>query len=267
MPVNTKQVIYKENGQQVHFSPETDVESLVTSSSGTGNILVTDGSGGVTISEKSTSSFYELPSGGIPESDLSSEVQTKLDNGGGDVSDVLRYSPQTLSSAEQSQARTNIGATAPEVFWATYGTTTAAEIDAAVAAGKAIFCFYSGRLYKFDYSNTVVTNGLIQFSTLLDASKYYLYCKHGDNTWLNGSLSLQVTSNKVNSWQSTPDNTHYPSEKLVKDSLDTKIDNTDVESLTAVDVDTAPTQNSTNLITSGGVYAVVGNIESLLAAI
>ena len=32
------------------------------------------------------------------------------------------------------------------------------------------------------------------------------------------------TSNKVTSWQSTPDDTHYPSEKLVKDSLNGKVD-------------------------------------------
>lgn len=31
-------------------------------------------------------------------------------------------------------------------------------------------------------------------------------------------------NNKVTSWQSTPDDTHYPSEKLVKDSLDDKVD-------------------------------------------
>ena len=31
-------------------------------------------------------------------------------------------------------------------------------------------------------------------------------------------------NNKVSSWQTTPDNTHYPSEKLVKDGLDAKAD-------------------------------------------
>lgn len=31
-------------------------------------------------------------------------------------------------------------------------------------------------------------------------------------------------NNKVSSWQTTPDNTHYPSEKLVKDELDAKAD-------------------------------------------
>lgn len=67
------------------------------------------------------------------------------------------------------------------------------------------------------------------------------------------------TSNKVTSFQSTPDDTHYPSEKLVKDSLDTKIDNTDVEALTAIDVDNTPTANSSNLVTSGGVYNALIN--------
>lgn len=33
---------------------------------------------------------------------------------------------------------------------------------------------------------------------------------------------MQTKSNKVNAWQNTPDNDHYPSEKLVKDSLDNK---------------------------------------------
>jgi hypothetical protein len=48
---------------------------------------------------------------------------------------------------------------------------------------------------------------------------------------------------------------------LVKDSLDTKIDNTDVEALTAIDVDNTPTANSSNLVKSGGVYTALSNKE------
>ena len=36
------------------------------------------------------------------------------------------------------------------------------------------------------------------------------------------AMNAETTDNKVTSFQSTPDNTHYPSEKLVKDSLDAK---------------------------------------------
>ena len=42
---------------------------------------------------------------------------------------------------------------------------------------------------------------------------------------------------------------------------------TDTTAVQGVDVDSTPTQNSTHLITSGGVYNVVGDIETLLAAI
>ena len=45
------------------------------------------------------------------------------------------------------------------------------------------------------------------------------YTKTDVNTELN---KKENASNKVTSWQSTPDNTHYPSEKLVKDGLDGK---------------------------------------------
>lgn len=75
----------------------------------------------------------------------------------------------------------------------------------------------------------------------------------------------QTIGNKVISFQSTPDDTHYPSEKLVKDSLDTKIDNTDVEALTAIDVDNTPTANSSNLVTSGGIYdALINKQDKML---
>lgn len=37
-------------------------------------------------------------------------------------------------------------------------------------------------------------------------------------------IGKEDNSNKVTSWQATPDNTHYPSEKLVKDGLDAKAD-------------------------------------------
>ena len=40
-------------------------------------------------------------------------------------------------------------------------------------------------------------------------------------TVITDDSGKENTSNKVTSWQSTPDDNHYPSEKLVKDSLST----------------------------------------------
>lgn len=45
------------------------------------------------------------------------------------------------------------------------------------------------------------------------------------NSAINSQLGLkEASNNKVTSWSATVNNTHYPSEKLVKDSLDTKSD-------------------------------------------
>lgn len=44
---------------------------------------------------------------------------------------------------------------------------------------------------------------------------------------------FEQVSNKVTSWSQTPSNTNYPSEKLVKDSLDTKLDAADVPTKTS----------------------------------
>jgi hypothetical protein len=46
-------------------------------------------------------------------------------------------------------------------------------------------------------------------------------------------------NNKVSSWQETPDDTHYPSEKLVKKSLDGKVDNVEGKGLSTEDYTTA----------------------------
>jgi len=57
---------------------------------------------------------------------------------------------------------------------------------------------------------------------------YNSYSKNEVDTALN---SKEDKSNKVTSWSSTVDNTRYPTEKLVKDSLDNKIDKSNTPGL------------------------------------
>lgn len=52
---------------------------------------------------------YTKPATGIPESDLSEEVQTKLNSGGG-IDNAVTYTEQTLTDEQQAQARENIRA-------------------------------------------------------------------------------------------------------------------------------------------------------------
>lgn len=56
-------------------------------------------------------------------------------------------------------------------------------------------------------------------SLVADTEIAKIHASGSDNQDLSG---YQTTANKVNSFQVTPDDTHYPSEKLVKDSLDGK---------------------------------------------
>ena len=53
------------------------------------------------------------------------------------------------------------------------------------------------------------------------------------------SDNTENRNNKASSWQATPDNTHYPTEKLVKDSLDGKVDKVEGKGLSTEDYTTA----------------------------
>ena len=92
--------------------------------------------------------IYEKPTSGIPKSDLEQSVQTSL----GKADTAISYDSQTLTEAQQKQARTNIGAGQP-LFVVNVATTlseqggevytadkTAAEIETAYQEGCEIVC-------------------------------------------------------------------------------------------------------------------------------
>lgn len=133
------------------------------------------------------------------------------------LQNVLRYAEQSLTDEQKAQARTNIGATAPEVFWAEYGSTTAAEIDAAVAAGKVVFCNFNNRQYSLGLPQS---GNNITFGIIYGGSSYYLLLNRTNDTWMQGSNSLENTSNKSQSVETDKDNTtKYPSTKAVADAI------------------------------------------------
>lgn len=71
-----------------------------------------------------------------------------------------------------------------------------------------------------------------------------LISSHNSNT--SAHSDKESISNKVTSWSSTTNNTHYPSEKLVKDSLDAKQN-------TLVSGTTIKTVNNNSLLGSGNI--------------
>lgn len=103
-----------------------------------------------------------------------------------------------------------------EVFVATYGSTTYQQIVDAYNAGKICICQYDNRLYVLD---RIIAGNLINFASVYQDTVNYLIV-YTTNGWATGYKKLEDTSNKKSSWSSTPSNTNYPTEKLVKDTID-----------------------------------------------
>ena len=118
-----------------------------------------------------------------------------------------------------------------DVFWCTYSSTgqgtTAQEVSDAISAGKIVAVTYNGRTYILTNNGSTT----FDFSALVGTSQGVCSLKKSDDKWSSYVVTLQRETNKVTSWQSTPDDTHYPSEKLVKDTIDTALGN--IETLLA----------------------------------
>ena len=92
------------------------------------------------------------------------------------------------------------------------------------------------------------TAGLVKNDGTIDTSTYLT--QHQD---ISGK---EDSNNKVTSWTSTTTDTHYPSEKLVKDSLDNKINTSDL-------VDNLSTNDATKVLSAKQGKALSDSISSV----
>lgn len=77
------------------------------------------------------------------------------------------------------------------------------------------------------------------FSAILGATRYSIPLDSSDGWGTLNSVSVENAGNKVTSWSATTTDTNYPSEKLVKDSLDGKVDKVSGKQLSTEDYTTA----------------------------
>lgn len=152
-------------------------------------------------------------------SNITYDLVRKIADAIGVSGNVLGTVAQALTPAEQAQARANIGATAPEIFWASYGTTTAAEIETAATEGKVVLCTLNKRIYTLASHLSGDVNYI--FSSIVEDMLYILRVSRGNNLWQNISIRLQ-RKDIITQWNPIPSETKYPCEKLVKESLDEK---------------------------------------------
>lgn len=93
------------------------------------------------------------------------------------------------------------------------------EIDS-FTPGKIVAVDAANKLYTIDVNDTDVAKK----SELKTVATSGSYNDLTDKPTIPSVTGKEDTANKVSAWSSTVNNTHYPTEKLVKDSLDTKQD-------------------------------------------
>ena len=130
------------------------------------------------------------------------------------TSSVRFDASQSLTDAQKLQARTNIGATAPEVFWATYGTTTYNEVVAANTAGKIVMCQKDENIYQLQS----ISASSIFFSCRFAQMDFRQLTLSSGDVWGNSWRTLESTANKKTDIASNrTSETYYPNTKGVFD--------------------------------------------------
>ena len=129
-----------------------------------------------------------------------------------------------LNSSDQIDSAF-LGNVPTELFWATYGTTTYAQITNAVSAGKLPVIKYNGVTYTYskDWGSSL---GHV-FGTMDANFDRWVYCKQ-NSTWGTGYMEVENSTNKTNALTSSSTTTQYPNAKVVYDTFQTKADTTDL---------------------------------------
>lgn len=109
-----------------------------------------------------------------------------------------------------------------ELYQCTYGTTTYAEVTAALNAGKLPVCFYDNKEYV--YVGLSSTNRYTFSSQLFDTQRFISV--NNSDSWVTGVNNFEVTSNKVTSISSSSTDAQYPSAKCVYDFVTAAITTT-----------------------------------------
>ena len=154
---------------------------------------------------------YEKPSTGIPKTDLAQGVQDSLALADSALQSFTETDPTVPSWAKAQNPPT-------EIFWATYGTTTYAEVLAAYNAGKVVACLYQNYVYYLGVK--LSSSDEFRFYNERGSSVTLLILKT-DNSWaLGGTYNLEQTSKKVSTLSGNEsDTTKYPNTKAVADAL------------------------------------------------
>lgn len=189
--------------------PGSSIQSI-TRTAGTGASGTTD-TYTVTLTDGSTTEFYVYNGkDGTGAGDMSASVYDPQ----GKKTDVFQYVDDAVAAGK-------------EVFIATYGETTNAEIYEARQAGKAVFV-QSAPSRAYIAPLVIYGTAMARFATGIvvpgagSAGVITYTCEN--DTWSSSTYRLEDTTNKVTALSSDSTDTQYPSAKAVYDALKNKQD-------------------------------------------
>lgn len=115
-----------------------------------------------------------------------------------------------------------------EVFWAAYGTSTSAEVDAAIDAGKLVCTQYGGLTYVLYYSSAASPRVHRFFSGMWLDTGSRLGINHelelNNNTWSEIETAYQSADNRADSVDADTPKYKYPSVGAVRDYVAAKLE-------------------------------------------
>ena len=142
------------------------------------------------------------------------------DGGGGgsnDYEDLINKPQINLVTLIGNKTSQDLGLdpSQPDVFWATYGTTTASEISTAIQESKMVVCQYNNGVFVLQLEDT----SYYYFGYQHDSSLFQITVKKSNNSWSTISqTSLQEEDKRVQSITGNEFSTiYYPSTKAVVD--------------------------------------------------
>lgn len=141
---------------------------------------------------------------------------------------------------------------ANDVVWATYGTTTYAEITNWISQNKLVLCNYNGDIYRYAYDN----NNRHYFYGYFSGNTFYSIYIGDNNAWSYVNSTFQNTYYRINSDSATVESdTTYYSALAVKDRYVAK---------TSIDTTIDSSSTDDEVASAKAVYDIVGDIETLL---
>ena len=188
--VNSKTGAVTLNASDVGAMPSSYVAPVTSVDGKTGavQIMPSGGSVGQVLTKTSSGTAWQTVSGGGAVDSVNGQTGVVVL----DANDVGALPDTTVIPTKTSDLTNDSGfiTSADDVFWCTYGTTTSAEIEAALTAGKIPMVKYQDYIYTLRYRNSATNH---RFVCNYGGKEKSIACQSG--TWIpNGDLTFLTTS-------------------------------------------------------------------------